>query len=157
MGKMDIKELMAQTREITRQPSKQTEKDVTVEPVTVPETDSKPTDKITLPEESDIQLEKPAQKQKPARDKKQPTVKAPVQAYVDSPLINAIKEYDPGTETQRMTYIINEANYRILSAIKAESKTSIMCLINFFLDEALKGRSEEINKLIHKQYKNLKL
>jgi hypothetical protein len=153
MGKMDIKELMAQTREIARQPSKQTEKEDTAEPVTVPETDSQSTEKITVPEGSDSEEEKPAQKHKPAREKKQPTV----QAHVDSPLINSIKEYDPGTETQRMTYIINEANYRILSAIKAESKTSIMSLINFFLDEALKGRSEEINKLIHKQYKNLKL
>jgi hypothetical protein len=185
MGKMDIKELMAQTREIARQPSKQTEKEDTAEPVTVPETDSQSTDKITVPEGSDTEEEKPAQKQKPAKEKKHPMVQAhvdsplvnaikeekpakkqkpirekkqpTVQAHVDSPLINAIKEYDPGTETQRMTYIINEANYIILSAIKAESKTSIMSLINFFLDEALKGRSEEINKLIHKQYKNLKL
>jgi hypothetical protein len=49
MGKMDIKELMAQTREIARQPSKQTEKEDT-EPVTVPETDSQSTGKITVPE-----------------------------------------------------------------------------------------------------------
>lgn len=157
MAKMDIKNLMAQTREIARQPSKQAEKAVAEEPSALPEIEDKPADTSTTPVESDVNEKKPMQKQTPAKGKKEPTVKALVQAYADSPLINAIKEYDPGTETQRMTYIINEANYRILSAIKAESKTSIMCLINFFLDEALKGRSEEINKLIHKQYKNLKL
>lgn len=157
MAKLDIKNLMAQTREIARQPSKQAEKAVTEEPLAKPEIEDKPSDISSVSDESDIKEKKAAQKQTPVKEKKQPTAKAQVQAYTDSPLINAIKEYDPGTETQRMTYIINEANYRILSAIKAESKTSIMCLINFFLDEALKGRSEEINKLIHKQYKNLKL
>lgn len=155
MAKLDIKDLMAQTREIARQPSKRAEKAVTEEPLNKAE--DIPSETSGVPHESDIKEVKPEQKQTASKEKKQPTVKAPVQAYTDSPLINAIKEYDPGTETQRMTYIINEANYRILSAIKAESKTSIMCLINFFLDEALKGRSEEINKLIHKQYKNLKL
>jgi hypothetical protein len=67
MAKMDIKNLMAQTREIARQPSKQTEKDVTEEPLAKPEIEDKPSDTSGVPDESEIKEKKPAQKQTPEK------------------------------------------------------------------------------------------
>lgn len=72
-------------------------------------------------------------------------------------LVDRIKDYEINPEHRRMTYIIEKRNFDILNTLKNETGTPVINLINFFLDQAIKANSKEIDKIIRKQYQNLKL
>jgi hypothetical protein len=155
-SKESLKDLLAQTRSIVRNDQSEKQSGIN-EPKTTIEKGSEV--------QSDIEENKtPENIPKPNNKKQEPVTKAtvkqskPIVKSVNHPneLINSIREYDLGDDVQRMTYIIQEKNYKILNALKTESKTSIMSLINYFLDEALKAKKSEIDKIILKQYQNLK-
>lgn len=72
-------------------------------------------------------------------------------------LVDRIRDFEVSPENRRMTYIIDKRNFDILNTLKNETGAPVINLINFFLDEAIKANSKEIDKIIRKQYQNLKL